>query len=61
MRFSSREFIVRIGPKGTITIPKPLRDAVGLKENSYARIRSEQNRIIIEPIRVLTNRPTGSR
>lgn len=40
---------VNILTKGLITIPKKMRDSLGLKEGDVARMKVEQNRIIIEP------------
>jgi bifunctional DNA-binding transcriptional regulator/antitoxin component of YhaV-PrlF toxin-antitoxin module len=45
--------IIKIQPKGVITIPKKLRREVGLDDNSFARIKKEKGRITIEPIRIL--------
>ena len=40
---------VNILTKGLITIPKKMRDSLGLKEGDIAHMKVEQNRIIIEP------------
>lgn len=47
------EEIIKIQSKGVITIPKDLRDQLGLKENAFARIKKEKGRLIIEPVRIL--------
>lgn len=49
-----QEEIVRILPKGLITIPKYLRIELGLEESSLARIKSEKGRLIIEPVRMIS-------
>ena len=45
--------IVKLQPKGLMTIPKKLREAIGLKENGLARIKQEKGRLILEPVRTL--------
>lgn len=45
--------IIKIQPKGLITIPKELREELGFRENEFARIKKEKGRLIIEPVRVL--------
>lgn len=35
--------------KGIITIPKKIRDQIGIKEGDIAKIRVQDNSIIIEP------------
>lgn len=47
------EEIIKIQPKGLITIPKDLREELGLKENEFARVKKEKGRLIIEPVRIL--------
>ena len=48
-----QEEIVKIQNKGLITIPKKYRDDLGLKKNSFARLRKIKGRIILEPVRTL--------
>lgn len=50
------EAIVRMQPKGVITIPKKIRDAVGLKEGMYLRMTADGRRITLEPIRIVPYR-----
>lgn len=45
--------IVRFQPKGLLIVPKKLREAVGLEENGFARIRRNNRQLIIESVRVL--------
>lgn len=47
------EDIVKILPKGLVTIPKKLRLDVGLNENGLARIRKDGRKLIIEPVSVI--------
>jgi len=49
-----QEEIVRIQPKGLITIPKNLRIKLGFEESKLARIKSEKGRLIIEPVRMIS-------
>lgn len=51
------EAIVRMQLKGVITIPKKIRDAVGLKEGVYLRMVIDGRRIILEPIRIVPYYP----
>jgi len=37
--------LVKILPKGLVTIPKKLREDVGLEENSLARIKKEGGKL----------------
>lgn len=45
------EIKTRISKKFTLYIPKAVAEAVGLKERDLVKIRVEDARIIIEPIR----------
>lgn len=40
---------INVLSKGLITIPKKMREEVGIKEGDVARVRVEGNKIIIEP------------
>jgi AbrB family looped-hinge helix DNA binding protein len=46
--------LVKILPKGLVTIPKKLRQDIGLEENSLARIKKEGNRLILEPVNIIS-------
>lgn len=46
--------LVKILPKGLVTIPKKLRQDVGLEENGLARIKKEGKRLILEPVSVIS-------
>lgn len=47
------EEIASFQPKGVLTIPKKIRDAVGVVDRSLVRIRADQGKITIEPVRTL--------
>lgn len=46
--------LVKILPKGLVTIPKKLRLDIGLEENGLARIKKEGKRLILEPVDVIS-------
>jgi len=46
--------LVKILPKGLITIPKKLRLDIGLEENGLARIKKEGKRLILEPVDIIS-------
>lgn len=48
------EELIRLQPKGLMTIPKKFRETLGFKENSFVRVKKEPTRLIIEPVRVLS-------
>jgi len=50
----TQEDIVKIQPKGLLTIPKKFREELGIKEDSFVRVIKVQRRLIIEPARVLS-------
>ncbi|NOZ89349.1 MAG: AbrB/MazE/SpoVT family DNA-binding domain-containing protein [Crenarchaeota archaeon] len=41
----------RVGRKRVLVIPKAIAEAVGLQEGQRVRIRAEDGRIVIEPVR----------
>lgn len=45
--------IIKIQPKGVITIPKKLREEVGLEESKLAIITKDRGRLILEPVKTL--------
>ncbi|OGY17306.1 MAG: hypothetical protein A2784_01460 [Candidatus Chisholmbacteria bacterium RIFCSPHIGHO2_01_FULL_48_12] len=45
--------IIKILPKGLITIPKRFRQSLGLEENGLARVKQNAGRLIVEPVRTL--------
>ena len=45
--------IVKIQPKGLITIPVNLRKELGFDESGLARVRKDKGRLILEPVRTL--------
>lgn len=48
-----QEEIVKIQPKGLITIPKKFRQELGLEENGLVRIKEEKGRLVVESVRTL--------
>lgn len=46
--------LVKILPKGLVTIPKKLRQEIGLGENSLARITKEGKKLILEPVDIIS-------
>lgn len=53
MQQVAQEQIIRVQTKGLVTIPKRLRDEVGLRENGLARIKKDGGRLILEPVSVI--------
>ncbi len=48
------EEIIKVQPKGLLTIPKKLRDEIGLEERGLVRVRKDRGRLILEPVRTLS-------
>lgn len=48
------EEIIKILPKGLITIPKKFRESLNLTENKLLRLKEEKGRLIVEPVRTLS-------
>ncbi len=48
------EDIIKVQPKGLITIPKKMRDAIGLMGRGLVRIRADQGKITVEPVYTLS-------
>lgn len=53
MQLLPLEDIVKMQPKGLVTIPKKLRDVIGIAENDLVRVRTDRGRLTIEPVRTL--------
>lgn len=47
------EDIIMSQPKGVITLPKKIRDSVGIVARGPLRVRADGGKITIEPIRAL--------
>lgn len=47
------EDIIRVQPKGLVTIPKKLRESIGIAENDFLRVRADRGRLTLEPVRTL--------
>lgn len=45
--------LIKIQPKGVMTIPKKFREALGISDNSVVRIKKDKGRLTIEPVRTL--------
>ena len=53
MQQITQEEIVKVQPKGLVTIPKKLRQKVGLEENGLIRVKEEKGRLVLEPVHTL--------
>jgi len=53
MQLLPLEDIVKMQPKGLVTIPKKLRESIGITENDLVRVRTDRGRLTIEPVRTL--------
>lgn len=53
MQQAAYDEIVKIQPKGVITIPKKLRVSLGIADNDLIRLKEEKGRITITPVRTL--------
>jgi AbrB family looped-hinge helix DNA binding protein len=53
MQLLPLEDIVKMQPKGLVTIPKKIREYVGIAENDLVRVRTDRGRLTIEPVRTL--------
>lgn len=47
------EDIVKLQPKGLLTIPKKFRKALSLNGNDLVRIRGIKGRLVLEPVRTI--------
>lgn len=47
------EDIIKVQPRGNLTIPKKLRKSIGIDKNSLVRVIRDKGRLIIEPVRAL--------
>ena len=45
----SDSFPVRVGPKGRIVVPAPLRHALGMEEGAEVVVRADRGRLVVEP------------
>lgn len=53
MQLLPLEDIIKMQSKGLVTIPKKLRERVGIGENDLIRVRTDRGRLTIEPVRTL--------
>lgn len=47
------EEIASVQPKGVLTIPKKIRDAMGIVDRGLVRMRADAGKLTIEPLRTL--------
>ncbi len=47
------EDIIKMQPKGLLTIPKRFREEFGFEEDGLVRVKGEKGRIVLEPVRIL--------
>jgi len=53
MQTQIQEEIIKILPKGIMTIPKKFREKLGFDIEGLARVKEEKGRLIVEPVRML--------
>ena len=53
MQQSVSDELIKIQPKGVITIPKKFRESLGLSDNDIIRMKKDKGKITIEPVRTL--------
>lgn len=53
MQQVAQEEIVKIQPKGLLTIPKKFRQDLGLEDRGLVRVKKEKGRLVIESVRTL--------
>ena len=51
--------IVKVDKRGRILIPKDIRVKTGVKEGGYVRLETDGERIIIEPLKPVSDRYFG--
>lgn len=52
----SDAFPARVGPKGRIVVPAPLRRELGMEEGADVVVRAERGRLVVEPRAVALER-----
>jgi AbrB family looped-hinge helix DNA binding protein len=52
----SESFAVRVGPKGRILVPAPLRRELAMEEGAEVVVRAERGRLVVEPRAVVLGR-----
>lgn len=53
MQTQIQEEIIKILPKGIMTIPKKFREKLGFDIEGFARVKEEKGRLIVESVRML--------
>lgn len=53
MQIQTIEEVVKMQPKGLLTIPKNIRTKFGFSENDFVRIKASAGKVYLEPVRTL--------
>ena len=53
MQLITYEEIIKLQPKGLLTIPKKIREKLGFSENNLVRLKADRGRLIVEPVKTL--------
>lgn len=53
MQQLTQEEIIKLQPRGVLTIPKKFRQDIGFKESSFVKIKKKKWQLVIEPVRIL--------
>ena len=53
MQLITYEEIIKLQPKGLLTIPKKIREKLGFSENNLMRLKADRGRLIVEPVKTL--------
>lgn len=53
MQASTIEEIIKMQPKGLLTIPVKIRKKYGLNANDFIRIKASNGKVYLEPVRTL--------
>lgn len=48
-----QEEIVKMQPKGLLTIPKRIREKLGFEDAGFVRVKEEKGRVMLEPVRIM--------
>jgi len=53
-------WVVRVGRKGRIVIPREVREALNVREGSLLKVYVEGNKVVIEPVEDVVEKFKGS-
>ena len=53
MQLSQDEEIIKMQPKGVMTVPKKFRTELGMSDNILLRLKKEKGRLVVEVVRAL--------